>query len=256
MKRTFRKRAGMLAIGAVAAASAMIGGCTVDATPYLVIKAVRGLELSGEGCAPSETLQPQTQYDAGVGRDKDVSGLGLGKFLIGFELVNALSPNGDDDMGETTTGRLDSNRIQLTELKITIDNKEPWDFLPKDNTATLTHLIGPGEPLGLVAAVFDEKLATAMILGAEGKQSPIDQANESFPLNISLQIFGRTLDGTEVESNIIEMTITICNRCLDLKKGSECIDTCATDDCSLEDFAPTAGGCSYAQLDGYLCGGG
>lgn len=256
MMRTFRRQAGALAMGAVAVASAALGACSVDATPYLVIKAVRGIAIADGGCAASDINEPSSQYDAGTAHADEVKALGAGKYLIGFQLANALSPNGDEDTDGTTTGRLDSNRIQLTELKIKLDNREPWDFLPADNSATLTQLVGPNEELSFIATVFDETLATAMLLGAEGKQSPIDQTNESFPLNVSLQILGRTLDGTEVESNVIEMTITICNRCLDTRPGTTCIEPCGTDaDCTGEGFISSAAGCSLAQADGFVCGG-
>lgn len=257
MTRTIRKRAGALAIGAAAVASAALGACSVDATPYLVIKAVRGLSIENAGCGASDTNEPSGQYDAGTAADTAVKAIGAGKYLIGFQLQNALAPNGDEDNEGTTVGRLDSNRIQLTELKITINNDKPWDFLPSDNAATLTQLVGPGEELSFVATIFDETIATAMLLGSEGKQSPIDQTNESFPLDISLQILGRTLDGTEVESNVIEMSVTICNRCLDAKQGTECVEPCGADllDCTSPDYISTASGCSLAQADGFVCGG-
>lgn len=233
------------AAGVACAALAGAAGCGVESNPKLTISRVNGIILEENACRVGEEVLPTGVFDAGTASDDAVRALGVGKYLLGVTITNNLPPNDDDETEEQTTGRLNTNKVQINEVVVTIDNSAPWTFLPTELVGTVSFLIDSGDEVSFPVTILDERLAQLMIQGGEGatQQSPVDQPNESFPLNISVLVRGETLDGDEIESNVVTQVVSICNHCLDPDPTTP-----------ENDNVGVCPACSLAQPDGFTCG--
>ena len=207
-------------IGLLAAVLAVsLAGCgEVEETGYLSLSQASGIALEEEGCgAPDKTLVPPLMYDAGVGAR------GGYDYMLGLWFQNNLVAN--DDTDGTSTGRTNTNRVQVERVVVEFPDRDRWPFLPESIDVGMPFVVDTESEIGWPTRLIPVRYAREMI---ENSTSPIVQAGDRIePLRIRIRASGQLLDGTKVESNTFDMELGICNDCIsDCPEGSDPDDIC------------------------------
>ncbi len=216
-------------IGLLAAVLAVsVAGCgDVESTGFLSLTQVSGLDFEEGDCgAPNKTLVPALAYDAGVGTANGSS------YLLGLWLQNSLVAN--DDTDGTSTGRINTNQIRIKRIEVSFTDRELWGFLDEKIDVSMPFTLDTESEIGWPTDVIPLRYAKDMI---ENPKSPIRQERTGWTsLPIRIRAVGELLDGTKVESNEFDLTLSVCNLC--------------SGGCP-EGYEPK--GCSNAQPDLYKC---
>jgi hypothetical protein len=189
---------GLLTAGALAA----LGGCgDVETTGLLSLTQVSGIAMETDGCgAPDKTLVPPLVYDAAVGaavtRD----------YLLGLWLENKLVAN--DDTEGTSSGRINTNRIQVQRIAVEFLDRQRWSFLPERVNVGMPFVVDSEGSVGWPTRLLTAALAKQIV---EHPASPIRAPESKAELPIRIWAEGVLLDGTAVESNPFDLTLTVCN---------------------------------------------
>ena len=207
---------GLLAVGAALA----LAGCgEVESTGFLSLSQVSGIALEEDRCgAPDRTLVPPLVYDAAVGA------VWNSDYMLGLWLENNLVAN--DDTEGTSSGRINTNRVQVQRIVVEFPDREKWNFLPEKVDVGMPFVVDSEAYVGWPTRLLPVEQAKKMI---ENQASPIAKAGTSASLPIRIRAEGELLDGTAVESNTFELTLTVCNgscglRCPD---GFKPVKTCS-----------------------------
>ena len=212
------------ALVGLAAATSGLAACGVDSNPYLVISAFHRLDVEDDGCKWSELPVVGGTFDAGVSAH---AGAGRGTYTQYVRIDNIMPPNGDDD-----EQRLNTTWIQLTEFEVSFDRTGPWAFLPASRVIP-TAFVAQSESENFVPVpALDPQVAKLMI---EGSGSPIAEDGACAELIVTYQARGVMGDGTEIESNVVDFPMTICNGAVGCPMGF------------------LSKGCSFVQPDGFIC---
>lgn len=208
------------------AAVALAGCGDVETTGFLSLSQVSGIAVEEDGCgAPDKTLVPPLVYDAGTGA------LTGADYLLGLWLQNSLVAN--DDTEGTSTGRINTNRIQVQRIVVEFTDRKQWGFLPESEDVGMPFVVDTEAEVGWPTRLIPVELAKSML---EDSASPIAAVGAMADLPVRIRASGNLLDGTEVESNTFELTLKVCNGC-----SGGC------------PAGSVAKGCSLAQPDLYEC---
>ncbi|WP_373044968.1 hypothetical protein [Vulgatibacter sp.] len=215
------------ALAGFIAATLGLAACGVDSSPSMTIEGFHSIKLEADGCTfNTDIMSTGGTFDAGA------SAQGGGEFFTWMRIHNSMQSTASDEEWEE---RQDTNWIQLTEVRIRYQNKGAWSFLPAKRTIPTGIVIDSSAELYKSVAPFDQAMAQLMIDGANGVASPIPNPGDCADLIVTMQAAGVMGDGSDIESNEIDYTVSICNQVVGCPAG----------------WIPT--GCSFVQPDGFTC---
>lgn len=193
-------------------------------TEALTLKSFHGLKASKDGCTHTDNGIVGGRYDVGLATTE-----GAGDFAIYLQLVNNLKSN--ENLG---AGRLNTNQVKVSDIEVAFDRSGPWSFLPERIKISTGIVVETGEKHFTPIGAIPQKIAAAMY----DRPEIFDFRDDVLvPLRFSVKAAGTLFDGTEAESNELDVTIDVCRNCLDVCGGGP-VDAACT---------------SWAQPDGWAC---
>lgn len=195
-------RTATAAIG-LAATLGGLAACGVESSPSFTLAAFHGLKVETDSCTYTEDLRGGGLFDALVSSQSG------SPYVLYLELQNNLASNEDE-----SSHRLNTNKIQLTEIEVSYQNEGAWSFLPKKTRIPAGAVIDTNGSLFISVGAMDKAFADLALTGKDGVASPIGGPNDSSELLLTFKAKGRMGDGTDIESNELDYTVSICNGCM------------------------------------------
>jgi hypothetical protein len=180
----------------------VLASCLEDAPALFIVHNMNFDQATCEGISAStQSFRSNGFMDLTIART----------YVMFPKVDNLMSPSGASSLGGGGVGgAFEGNRVTLSHALVGFTTPAGFDVpMPRNLEIPISGTLEPGSTLLGEIPVINEPLGVQLAASTQ-----LDDRGEQVPIEVSVQYFGLTTSGTEVESNVFTFPMNLCMGCL------------------------------------------